>query len=218
MNRTVLILAFGLLYLLAACDSSQKPTVNDNLSQQIDTTKGVKINGYWTQPKKSFEFATMLNNTGDTLTFVTCAEYVYSPFGQIFNKSDIKSGMLKDFSMTSRIDTMDVGPIEFQILKHDSSRIIFYFDNDSESIKHSFIFQGDLVDSNLMLLDGIKIGMNKKNFIATFFDFFPNELIEKYNIIAFESCVNDIRHTYTFKDNKLKSINLKKHSYWTINY
>jgi amino acid transporter len=193
-------------------------TTTINFDQQIDTTKAVKIESFWATPKQSFDFAAMQDSTGNTLTFVTCAEYVYSPFGQVTNKSEIKTGLLKNFSVTDRVDTMDIGAIEFQILKHNTSRLIFFFDNDPEASKHSFIFKGDINDNDVMLLDGIKIGMSKANFVATFFDTFPDELIAKYNIIAFESCIDDIRHTYTFKDDKLKSINFKTHSYWTVNY
>jgi hypothetical protein len=193
-------------------------TTTVDFDHPIDTTKAIKIENYWATPKQSFDFATMQDSRGDTLTFVTCAEYVYSPFGQVTNKSDIKTGLLKNFSVKERVDSMDVGSIELQILKHNSSRLIFFFDNDREASKHSFIFQGDINDNDVTLLDGIKIGMSKEKFVATFFDTFPDDLIAKYNIIAFESCTDDIRHIYTFKDDKLKSINFKTHRYWTVNY
>jgi hypothetical protein len=193
-------------------------TTTINFDQQTDTTRAIKIESNWVTPKQSFDFAAMLDSTVDTLIFVSCAEYIYSPFGQITNKSEIKTGLLKNFSVTDRVDSMDVGAIEFQILKHNSSQLIFFFDNDPETSKHSFIFQGDINDKDVTLVNGIKIGMSKARFVSTFFDTFPNELITRHDVIAFESCVDDIRHTYTFKDDKLISINFKKHSYWTVKY
>jgi len=149
---------------------------------------------------------------------ITCDEYVFSPFGRLKTKADIEKCLLKKFSKIDRIDTMDIGAIELQILKFKSSRLILFFDNDPEATKHSFIFKGNIVDSDVDLLYGIKIGMSKEKFLMTFFETFPKILSDKYNNIVIESCIENISQIYSFKDDKLQSINFKTNSYWTINY
>ena len=205
------------LSLLTACENPKQP-IKSNSVEQADTTNSIKIDNFWATPKPSFELNSILDSTFDTLKLVTCAEFVYSPFGQLNNKSDLPTSNLKNFEILNRLDKIDVTEIEFQILTLNSSRLILFFENDPEASKHSYIFKGEIKDSNVNFIDGIKIGMTKENFIKTFFDSFPNELMTKYNFIVFESCVEDITHTYSFKDNKLQSINFITDSYWTVNY
>ena len=60
--------------------------------------------------------------------------------------------------------------------------------------------------------------MTKEDFINTFFDSFPNELLKNYKYFELISCLDDITHTYVFNDNKLQSIKFITDSYWTVNY
>ncbi|MBT9395563.1 hypothetical protein KLP40_20525 [Hymenobacter sp. NST-14] len=217
MTRTTTILTLTFLALLTACDNPKRQTEKDTVTQ-FDTTNAIKIGDSWATPKPTFEFNSLLDSSADTLKLVTCAEFVYSPFGQLNNKSDLPTSNLKNFKILDRLDKMDIGEIEFQILTLNKSRLILFFDNDPEASKHSYIFKGEIKDSNVNFIEGIKIGMTKEDFIKTFFDNFPSELMTKYNFLVFESCVQDIKHTYSFKDNKLQSINFITDSYWTVNY
>lgn len=218
MTRTLTILTLIIFALLTACDNSKRPTKLENSPQQIDTTKAIKIDNYWVTPKPSFEFNSLQNSSGDTLSIVTCSEYVYSPFGIIKDKSEFKSSLLKNFSVTNRTDSMDAGKYEFNILKLNRNKLIFFFDNDPEASKHSDLFKGEIYDSEVQLINGVKIGMSKEEFYNVFFDNFSNDLMKKYKCFVLESCVQDIKHKYSFKDNKLQSINFITDSYWTVNY
>ncbi len=209
MTRTTIIFALTFLYLFSACDKSTRQNGAKNSDQQIDTLKAIKIGDYWATPKPTFEYNMLLAYLGDTLSIVTCAEYVYSPFGRLNNKSEIKNSNLKNFNISERVDKIDFDEAVFQILTLEKSRLMLTFDNDPEASKHSYIFEGEINDSNINFIDDIKIGMSKEKFIKIFFDNFPNELMTKYKFIVFESCVQDIKHTYTFKADKLQSVNFK---------
>lgn len=218
MIRQLTILTFIFFSLLTACGNSKRTSKTVDSTQQIDTINAMKIGGFWVTPKQSFELKSIFDRSSDTLSLVTCAEYVFSPFGQLNNKSDLQTSNLKNFKILDRVDKMDIGEIEFQILTLNSNRLIFFFDNDPEAVKHSSIFKGEIKDNEVKFVDGIKIGMTKENFIKTFFDNFPKELLSKYNYIVLESCVQDIKHIYSFKDNKLQAINFITDSYWKVNY
>lgn len=218
MTKILTILTLTILALLTACDNSKRPSKHRNSAQQIDTTKAIKIGNYWALPKLSFELNSLLKSSGDTLSIVTCSEYVYSPFGIIKDKSEFKSSLLKNFSVTNRTDSMDVGKFEFNILKLNTSKLIFFFDNDPEASKHSDLFKGEIHDNEVQFVNGVKIGMSKEEFYKVFFDNFPNDLLRKYKYFVLESCIQDIKHTYSFEDNKLQSIYFITDSYWTVNY
>jgi hypothetical protein len=215
MTRTISALIFSLLSVLAACNSSSQ--TENKYSKKIDTTNAIRIDNYWTVPKEKFDFASTIEGTGDTLTLLICGDYAYSPFGQLTDKSQIKSGLLKNFNFTDRVDTTLIGILEFQILNLKSSRLILFIDNTATT-RSSYVMKGDINDNIVNFDNGVKIGMAKENFMAVFFDNFPRELISKYNIIAFETCLKDLRHTYIFDDNKLKSVNFKSHAYWKVDY
>lgn len=202
--------------ILTAC--SNRTDNNPTAANSVDTTKSFKVDNYWVTPKPAFDFNSLGKSSGDTLVLITCAEYVYSPFGDLKDKSDLNSSLLKNFSITDRVDSMDIGPIEFQILKHNSSRLIFFFDHDPEATKHSFIFKGEIKDSDVNFLDNIKIGMNRDDFYKTFFDNFPTATQDKFKVVVFESCIQDIKHFYNFDNNKLSSVKFITDSYWTVNY
>lgn len=171
-----------------------------------DTTKSFKIGDFWLTPKPSFEFNSLGKAKGDTLDLVTCSDYVYFPFGKINNKNELKNSLLKDFNTVDRIDSLDNGFFEFQILKNNSSRLILFFDKDPEAVISSYIFKGEIYDKNVQFVNKVAIGMSKKDFVNEFFDVFPNELIDKYNVIILESCVTGLIHVYTFTNNQLNSI------------
>lgn len=217
-KRILIVFTLVVLQFLTSCsNSAPSATINDP-DPPIDTTKAKRVGRYWVTPKPSFDYNTSLPINSDTLTFVICADYVYAPFGHITNKYEIKTGLLKSFSVKDRIDTEYIGPVEFQIVKYRSSRLIFWFDNDPDASRHSFLIKGDILDDDVLLLDSIRTGMRKEEFVAKFFDTFPRELFAKYDLIAFESCVADIRHTYRFKEGKLSAINFQCHCVWKVSY
>ena len=185
---------------------------------KIDSAKAIYLGNFVLQPKDPFEFSLINNGLSDTLALRTCTEYVYYPFGRLNNKSDLLHSKLSNFNIRNRIDKKDIGDVEFQILTLKSSRLILFFDNDPEASKHSYILKGEIKDSEVNFLEGIKIGMAKDIFFTIFFEKFPVALLKQYNYFVLKSCIDDITHTYSFKDNKLQSIDFITDSYWVVNY
>lgn len=217
MKSCILYLSILGLLPFAACKNNPRQSAVDKDVSQADTVNAVKIDNYWITPKDSFRIIS-LENEKNTLRIVSCAEYVYSPFGEISDKSAFSNSLLKDFTITNKIETMENGTFQFQILKFKTSRLIYFFDDDPEASKHSDIFKGDINNPEVKFLYGIKIGMDKESFLAVFFKDFPAGLATKCNVIVFESCVQDITHTYTFEANKLKSVSFVTDSYWRVDY
>jgi hypothetical protein len=202
MNRFLLIIL--LLILFIECKNSTKQvTINE---PAIDTTRSFKINSIWVTPKHTLEFNALIKAAKDTLELSICSEFVYSPFGIIKNKNELKNSNLKNFEIKDRIDTLVDGISEIQILNLKSSKIILFFDDDPEAVKSSYIVKGEIFDKDVTINDSISIGMAKKNFINTFFDSFPNQLLDKFNVIVLETCVTGTNHVYDFKNDILTSV------------
>jgi len=92
-------------YLFITC--SLLSCFNKNESQtntlRIDTTKAIRINGYWAIPKPSFDFKNSAENTKDTLRLVTCSKFVYSPLGKLESRNAIQKSPLSRFSIKDSI-------------------------------------------------------------------------------------------------------------------
>lgn len=193
-------------FVLVGCNENIKQDSKE--TRQLDTTKSFKIETFWVTPKDSFgNYEEKVS--GDTLQLVSCEEYIYSPFGTIKSKSDLKISLLNNFQITDRNDSLGGTLCELQILKLDSNNITLFFDTDRYASKGSYIVKGEILDNRVTFANGIKIGMNIDDFYKMFFVSFPKELQDKYKVVAISSCVDAIMHIYTFKDGSLLSIKFK---------
>jgi hypothetical protein len=216
--KHLIIGIFGLTVLLTSCKNMNQSNNSQTTDSLIDTLNSVKLGNDWITPKTSFDFNSFIDFHGDTLGIVTCAEYAYSPFGLINNKTELKSSKLSGFACIDKVEKMENGEFEFQKLSLGPNRIILFFDNDPESSKSSYVLKGEIFDNKIVLDNNVKIGMTKKAFIDIFFDYFPDKLTNRYQTIVFESCVQAIRHTYMFNNDRLESIKFDSDSYWTVDY
>jgi len=143
MRKEFALATLIVISLLTACDNSKQQEKNQKepqeKTQQIDTTKSIRIGSLWITPKSTFQLESGIENS-DTLLLATCADFVYSPFGEIKDKKCLQTSKLKDFNIIDRISKQKDGDIEIQILTLKSSRLILFFDNDPEAITHSYIF------------------------------------------------------------------------------
>jgi hypothetical protein len=212
----IIFYLFIICFILSCRDQTTSKSERQKNLVKIDTTKAVKIEGYWAVPKPSFDFNTLIENTKDTLRLVTCSKFVYSPFGALKSRNAIPKSSLSKFSIKDSIVKSESNGSEYHFLKYKTSKLIMYFDNDGPT--HSYIFKGLINNEGVDFENGIKIGMDKVDFLNHFFESFPKEIISKYNFIKFESCIQDIVHTYAFKQNKLVSVVFITDSYLDINY
>lgn len=212
-NLTRLLFILAICYVVTACSnrSDNKSAINNS----VDTTKSFKVDNNWVTPKKSFDFNSLGRSSSDTLHLVTCSDYVYFPFGKLTDKSSLTTSLLKDFTITNfQRDTFtntNITPPFFQWsesvdLVLAGNNLNLFLDNDPEASMHGYIVGGQIVDSNVSLLENIKVGMSVEEFYETFFDYFPTELYKKFNVFEFESCVLDVTHIYTFENRQLCSV------------
>jgi hypothetical protein len=185
----------------------------------VDTTNSFKVDNYWVTPKKSFDFNSLGNLSADTFHLVTCSDYIYFPFGELKDRSSLKTSLLKDFNIiSSKLDTFTntLSPsdpsddfkqwYESLELELGTNKLSLFLDNDPEASMHGYIRGGQIVDNKVLFLDNIKVGMSIEAFYKKFFDHIPIELIKKYKVVKFESCVTDVTHIYTFYNGQLSSV------------
>ena len=95
---------------------------------------------------------------------------------------------------------------ESMVLQLGDNHLDLFLDNDPEASTHGYIRGGEIADDKVVFLDNINVGMQIEDFYRKFFDYFPPELNNTFSVVAFEACVTDITHIYTFKNGRLKSI------------
>ena len=215
MKKNTLTLIIAFLSLSIACSNNPKQSNKSN--EKSNKQSELFVSSHGIIPKESFRFHSVIDSSNDTLTLVSCADFIYFPFGELKNKSDLKKSLLKNLDVTDRIEKTKTGEIEFQLLTYWlGSYLMLSFDNDSESSMRSYILKGKINDSEVKFINGVKIKMSKEDFIDKFFDAFPKELMEKYQHIVFKSCVQGITHTYSFRNDKLESVHFTTDSYRKI--
>jgi len=195
----ILLVVFNGL-LLNSCSSKNEQ--NEFISGN-DTSKYVIIANERIVPKEVFQFVTLNKSDGDTLDIVSCSEYVYSPFGKINNEAELKSSVLKNFSVVRHQQNET---LNFYELKYGQSKLILHFDNDTEAAQTSYIINGGLYDGSIVSSNGIRVGMSSVDFYKTFFYSFSEKLQKKYKVVIIESCVIGLKHIYTFEGNRVTSV------------
>lgn len=168
-------------------------------------------------PRDSNIFSSEGIISNDSLLLVSCEDEIRNPFGNIYNDSDIKNSLLKDFTIAKHIIDTSSG-IESHTLKliKNSTNLILYFDNDLEAASRSYILKGEIIEDNIALVSGIRIGISEKEFIERYFSKFPEKLQNKIHVIVIAFCVDDIIHYYQFINNKLISIKFVSDSSFDI--
>ena len=215
MTRVLLLLAT--FFCMTTAYNQLNP--NGSKDKLLDTTASFKIDSYWVTPKTSFEFNSLGKTSTDTLHLVTCAEYVYFPFGKLNDKSQLKTSLLKDFNIiSSQLDTFthpmspDDASDDFLLwsesleLELGVNKLSLFLDNDPFTAIHSYLSEGQILDNKVKLADNVNVGMSIEDFYEKFFEYFPTELNKKYKVIKFESCVFGITHLYTFDNGQLRSV------------
>jgi hypothetical protein len=168
-----------------------------------DSSNHLLISTEQVVPRKEFLLLNVTKQDGDTLGLVSCADYMYSPFEKIENERDLKSSLLK--SMTAKIRPYDEQS-NFYELEQGHNKLILFLSNDRDGANSSYIVKGKIQDSSIVFTNGIQMGMSNADFYKKFFETFPEKLQRKYKVVTIESCVQGIKHVYTFEKNELTSV------------
>lgn len=207
---------FACSLIILSCTSSKRLTQANRNSPNSRSSKKFVIDGLTITPKQSTEFDTLAKSNSDTLAILVNSNFIYYPFGPINAEFKPSLGILKNFSLT--IDTLktDIGNTYLQLLKHNSSKIIFSF-NSTYKGHDSDLYYGEIHDEDVKFVNKIKIGMSAEDFYAAFFDNFPVGLAHRYKYFSLMS-MDGISHIYSFVDNKLKSVKFTRDVGWKLAY
>jgi len=185
----------------------------------VDTLASFRIGSYWVTPDSVFDFNTLLKAGEDTLHLVACQKYLMEPFGPMENKVQLQSSLLREFSTKTRYVKQENGTFPFVSLNKGNSRLLLYFSTDPDELVYSNILKGEINDSNVVFANGVRIGMQSDQFYRQFFKTFPSALQRQYKTVIFDYCVNDIRHTYDFKNAKLAAVKFSQPGgIWKLDY
>jgi len=155
---------------------------------------------------RGFEITSAVERSPDTLVVVTCAAYVFYPFGQLKSSSELQTSPLRHIHIRRFQKVQKDGVFQYYMLQFHSSHLILFFDDDKEAERSSYIMNGEIADSHVGFAKRVRIGMTKEEFASVFFVSMPTDRLVSYNAVEFESCVEGIRHIYEFEHNRLKRV------------
>jgi hypothetical protein len=153
--------------------------------------------------KKNFELIDF-NFKKDTLELISTSSFLYYPFG--------KHKSIKDITFSNREN------IQKQRRSKDSTHtlLVDFFYNDSYSTffynkdsKMCELVKARIINSHVILSNGINLRLRIDEFFNIFFDNFPKDSYEKINVIKLVSGKAGVWHYYHFKNGKLDSINIE---------
>lgn len=227
MVREACVLVAGLL--LVAC--SERPSAvgaklppapelsTSSATATVDTAVSFRIGSHWVTPDSSFEFNALLPTGADTLHVVACQKYLIDPFGPVANMKQLQSSRLKNFAVAIRFTKQSNGIFPIQSLKKGGNRLLLYFQADPEEMVYSNILQGEINDSSVAFVNGVRVGMSVDSFYSRFFTVFPAVLQVKYKTVVFDYCVDDIRHIYDIKGGRISAVKFSQpSSAWKLTY
>ncbi len=228
--KTFLSVALLFLTGLCACSEHRPPGIANTIKESvmpprkeaavsIDTAASFRIGLYWITPDSLFDFNTVIKTGKDTLHLVACQRYIIEPFGPTANKAQLQASLLKGFSAKTKYVKQENGTFPLVTLRKGNNRLILYFSTDPEELIQSNILKGEINDSSVVFINGVRVGMQARDFYKQFFKSFPLALQRQYKTVIFDYCVDDIRHIYDFKDGKIAAVKFSHpEGVWKLDY
>lgn len=166
-------------------------------------------------PLDGFDLYSIVALPPDTIYIVSCDDFLFSPFGEMTSKRDLKDSPLKGFKVRSVRTRQRNGIFEMQYLQFGSSELVFFFDENPEGQRGSYVMRGDIQDSSVLLGRHVRVGMAKRQFVDSFFASFPVSELARSRIFVLDTCLGDVRHVYTFESDRLVRIRFEQpDTYW----
>lgn len=167
-------------------------------SSKISDSSLVKY--YKTEAGRS---AISINTNNDTLSIVTTGWFFYYPFGKFHDlKSLNKIG--KNISVKKELEkTSDAEPV---IIYRSCSNDSFVKFIDQPETNRFEIVSGDIKSDDITLLNGVKVGMDRPEFIDLYFKSDAQSQLADIKTFKFITALDGMWHYYTFKNGKLLHI------------
>ncbi len=174
-----------------------KKTIDSNISSVQNLSETLKK-----AAKSNFEL-NVLFIKNDTLELVSDSQFLYFPFGVFKNIQSLKHS-LNQFRDSIQKDSSSNEELERMIF--NKSFVKFYYDKDQGKFQ---IVSGQIIDENIVMINGIKLGMEKHEFLEEFFNFYKPIKVDNIKVIQLVSGLQGMTHYYYFNnDSKLVSIKL----------
>lgn len=196
-KRITFINIFICLCLFSSCTMAQK----EKKEERITSDSLMNIT------QKDFEVESIKYNK-DTLEILSANKFLYYPFGIYKDFEEYKNNYLKKY-----LRNCDVENAQNQIISiykgNDSLKLIETDETDRNEEERLEIISGNINDADFAFVNGVKVGMSKKDFLLEIFMTAPDGL-ESITVIKIESLVSGIWHYYIFsKNNTLEKIVIK---------
>lgn len=150
----------------------------------------------------------------DTMTVISRSEYVIYPIGKWDNiESYITTTQLqwyRNIGYKKYFDSMEVSVNTLSRL--DDSYLDMYRSIWTGRVE---MLQGKINDSEIVLANGVHVGMTKEEVFGIIFKKFPRSYVADINVLKVMSGAGEVGEVYTFKGNKLRHIGIvSKYKYY----
>jgi len=135
----------------------------------------------------------------DTLWIASGDKFLYYPFG-IYKNIDELAVV---YSFMNRKSLLNNNRLLDNLYFNRSSIVTMLDTDDSKKIE---IVYAKILDSNIVLSNGIKVGLDKSGFLNYFSIPLQKSEWDKIHIVVLESALTGIWHYYYFSNDKLDSI------------
>lgn len=150
----------------------------------------------------------------DTMTVISRSEYVIYPIGKWDNiESYITATQLqwyRNIGYKKYFDSMEVSVNTLSRL--DDSYLDMYRSIWTGRVE---MLQGKINDREIVLANGVHVGMTKEEVFGIIFKKFPRSYVADINVLKVMSGAGEVGEVYTFKGNKLRHIGIvSKYKYY----
>lgn len=137
----------------------------------------------------------------DTLNIVSTSSFLFYPLGK-FTKIEKISQSNPQFTTVIEHDKNDKKAKLYR-LSSKNSFVKFFKDPNNATLE---IVSGKIINSEIMLENGIRVGMSKIDFFNLFFNKLTEHQIDNINTVKLISALNGITHVYIFEKKLLKRL------------
>jgi hypothetical protein len=207
--KHIIVLLFSLLLLNCTYKRKESATTISNSSKN-EITKPLNKEGkspadnLQTFAKRELKLSE-LSIKEDTLEIVSTASFLYYPFGKFKTLNNLNQA-LKIFKDSLEIDSsVAPSPEKLHRMTYKNSFLKFFYDDEKKTYE---IVSGQIRDPEVTLLNNIKVGITKSDFMNIFFNRVTPKQMEGIKIIKMVSGLDGIFDYYYFDNDILTSIKL----------
>jgi len=199
------------IFIVALIISCKEPKasniVNNNKHENIDSTSSKRSSIISFSIKNSFpnQRIEQIDIVKDTLKILSANSFFYYPFGKYTTvESFLKSNPLWKINQKKIVDS-SINLSLFKLLYHNS-RLSIIRSADTKLVE---MVDVSITDQDIVLSNGIHVGMSKNNFFKLFFRNVNADDMKAISTVKVTSALDGIWNEYYFKSAILNSISFK---------